>query len=397
MITMRNRGSRQAEFKTTVEVPQGVFVSGYELKIGDELVPARLSDRRAAMWVYHMIRDRERRDPGLLVYIAPGRLGLNVFPFAAGEERACLIRFLYPQGAQPIVKVGERPITLPGNGTGTVQIITSAGHQALYVPPGYLGQGQSVLRKRETVALVGSKTTAGYCPEWDLKRAILKYQDSGDKQFTSVPLFVTQSNQQIVELDAAAWWLPQIPDSGWAKTNGAALPPELLVIPFKCGSEIRVVSAQSGGMMLFSSLATIEQFDGASGALLPFKAEAFIQPDSRYALGVDLWQEWWQTQLDTKQEQVLRAPLLASARELNLLIPSAAFLAVESQAQSKALKAAENKSLREHSTLAFDEFDEENLIDSPAPALWLLVLFALPVFVWRHCSLNSCYFTNPKE
>ncbi|MDD2598540.1 MAG: MSEP-CTERM sorting domain-containing protein [Kiritimatiellae bacterium] len=383
MLTMRNRGERQAEFKTTIEVPPGVFISGYELKIGDELVPARLSDRRAAMWVYHMIRDRERRDPGLLVYTAPGRLGLNVFPFAAQEERVCLIRFLYPQGARPTVRVGERSVTLPGGPQATTRITTSAGHQALYIPAGYLGGEQSVQRARERVVLTGSAATAGYCPEWDLKRALLRYLASGEEQFTHVPLFVTGSDQQSVELDGAAWWLPQIPDSGWVKTNGAALPPELAVIPFKCGSEIRVVLAQIGGVVLFSSTAAIERFDGRRSALLPFKAEAVIQPESRYARAVELWQGWWQTQLDLGCEQAMREPLLTTARELNVLIPSAAFLAVESQAQSKALTAAEKKSLREHSTLAFDEFDEENLIDSPEPGVWLLVLLAFPVVIWR--------------
>jgi len=382
LITMRNRGTRQAEFKTQIEVPPGVFVSGYELKIGEEMVPARLSDRRAAMWVYHMIRDRERRDPGLLVYTAPSQLRLNVFPFASKEERACLIRFLYPQGAQPVVKVGQHAVQLPGGDAASVQISTHSGHQALYIPPGFVSEEQSVQRPHEKILLAGTELTPGYCPEWDVKRAVIEYLASGEQQFRSVPLFVTQTGQETIEVDGAAWWLPLIPDSGWVKTNTAAVPPEVPVIPFKCGNEIRVVPAQTGGVVFFNPSAVIERFDGQRQMLVPFKAESVIQPDSRYARVVDLWQEWWQTQLDLEREQGVRGQLLETARELNVLIPSAAFLAVESIAQSKALQAAEKKSLNKHSTLAFDEFDEENLIDSPEPGMWLLILFAFPVVMW---------------
>jgi len=382
LITMHNRGSGQAEFKTEIEVPPGVFVAGYELKIGSEMVPARLSDRRAALWVYHMIRDRERRDPGLLVYTAPDRLGLNVFPFAASEERACLIRFLYPQGMQPMVKVGERAVQLPGGGASSVGITTGTGHQALYIPPGFVSEAQSVRRQREEVVLTGSELTPGYCPEWDVKRALVRYLASGERQFRSVPLFVTQSAQSTVELDGALWWLPQIPDSGWVKNGSAAAAAEIPVIPFQCGAEIRVVPVQSGGVVLFSSAAAIQRYDGGSGRLLPFAAESVIAADSRYAKAVELWQGWWQTQLNPQLEQSARARLLEAARALNVLIPSAAFLAVESRAQAQALQAAENKSLGQHSTLAFDEFEEENLLDSPEPGVWILILVSLPAVLW---------------
>ena len=98
---------------------------------------------------------------------------------------------------------------------------------------------------------------------------------------------------------------------------------------------------------------------------------------SRYALATDLWERWWQTQLHPEQEETLRRELLHTARQLNILIPSAAFLAVETIAQQNALEKAEKKSLKTHSALAFDEF-EEGKVDAPEPRLLLLLLIAFP-------------------
>ena len=382
LITMKSGKAWQAEFRTDIEVPQGVFVSGYELKIEGEMVPARLSDRRAAMWVYHMIRDRERLDPGLVVYTAPDKLKLSVFPFSADQERQCLLKFLYPQGARPVVKIGEKSVQLSNEEGGIVKIETPAGNRAVYIPAGYVSESSAVKRARKKIILSGSDLTPGYCPEWDVKRELLKYWGSAGKQIESVPFFVTQTEQETLEFDRAAWWLAKVPDALWSNNNGGAVSNAIPVIPIKCGEQVAAVSAAGGGFAYFSSQASLERFDGASDTLVPLKADLVISSDSRYSKAVGLWQDWWQTQLDMGLEQSMRQQLLLDARGLNILIPSTAFLAVESMAQAKALKAAEKKSLKKHSTLAFDEFEEENIMDSPEPALWLLMLLALPAAIW---------------
>ncbi|HEY8241141.1 MAG TPA: MSEP-CTERM sorting domain-containing protein, partial [Kiritimatiellia bacterium] len=107
---IRNDTSQVDEFATTIQVPPGVLVSGYALYIGKERVPGQIFEKKTAMWVYRMIRDMTRRDPGLLVYRDRDTLELRVFPLAAGETRTTEIEFLYPAGLAPAVRVGDRVI-----------------------------------------------------------------------------------------------------------------------------------------------------------------------------------------------------------------------------------------------------------------------------------------------
>ncbi|MDF7800373.1 MSEP-CTERM sorting domain-containing protein [Pontiellaceae bacterium B1224] len=356
----------QAEYTQYITLPDGVFVSGYELKIGDEMVPARMSDRRAAMWVYHMIRDRARRDPGLVVYDRPNCLRLSVFPFAKEEERQCALRFLYPEGMTPSVSIGNEVVQLPGGQPASTLIQTAAGRQAVCIPAERAQQMPGVFRTLEKIELTGTDATPGYCPEWDVKRALLDYWNSGDEQLETVPWFITETEQPVVEFDRADWWLPLIPDSGWSTIMSG----KIEVLPIQCGEQVRVIPKQRGGVAVFDSSDTTD-----------FSADAQLGADSRYAKAIDLWQDWWQTQLHPDQEDALRKELLLAAREINILIPSTAFLAVESDAQKKALKEAENKSLKSNKALGFDEFEEEP-IDSPEPGLLMLMLLTLPIIHW---------------
>jgi len=81
-LEMRNAGkSDRAEFFRELRIPQGVLISGFTLKVGNDMVLGQIFEKRAAMWVYHMIRDFTRRDPGILTYKSPTQVDLNVYPF----------------------------------------------------------------------------------------------------------------------------------------------------------------------------------------------------------------------------------------------------------------------------------------------------------------------------
>ncbi len=111
-LTLQNNSSEGAEYVTDITLPVGVFITGYWLHIGEERVPGRIFEKKAAMWVYHMIRDQTRRDPGMLVYAGEDTVRLSVFPFAAAETRTTEIAFSYPTGMSPRVQIGERVIDL---------------------------------------------------------------------------------------------------------------------------------------------------------------------------------------------------------------------------------------------------------------------------------------------
>jgi hypothetical protein len=95
-LTLRNTGSVNAEYIKTLTLPAGVFVSGFRLHINGSPVPGRITEKKTALWVYTMIRDSERRDPGLLFYNAPDELELRVFPIVPATPSVVEIDFLVP-------------------------------------------------------------------------------------------------------------------------------------------------------------------------------------------------------------------------------------------------------------------------------------------------------------
>lgn len=94
--TLKNTGPVAAEHVTALNLPAGVFVSGFRLQVGETFVPGRIFEKKTALWVYTMIRDAESRDPGLLFYKAPTELELRVFPILPGKPVTVEIDFLVP-------------------------------------------------------------------------------------------------------------------------------------------------------------------------------------------------------------------------------------------------------------------------------------------------------------
>lgn len=115
-LEMQNgQDNDNAEFVTRLRVPHGVLISGFSLFIGRDKVSAQIFEQKTATWVYHMIRDFVRRDPGLLVYKTPTQIELSVYPFRKGEKRVAEIEFLSPPGFHPTIHIGDRPLRLGGD------------------------------------------------------------------------------------------------------------------------------------------------------------------------------------------------------------------------------------------------------------------------------------------
>ncbi|MCD4780664.1 MAG: MSEP-CTERM sorting domain-containing protein [Candidatus Omnitrophica bacterium] len=104
--------SDNAEYFTTIHLPKGVLIKDYHLKVGDEMVPGRIFEKKTAMWVYHMIRDFTRRDPGILVYQSPQDIDFRVYPFLRSELREASLTLLYPKDINPIITVADRELSL---------------------------------------------------------------------------------------------------------------------------------------------------------------------------------------------------------------------------------------------------------------------------------------------
>ncbi|MEM7012090.1 MAG: MSEP-CTERM sorting domain-containing protein, partial [Verrucomicrobiota bacterium] len=149
-LEMHNPTSGQTEFATDIQIPPGVFVSGYWLDVEGERVPGQIFERKTAMWVYRMIRDVTRRDPGLLTYTGPNSLQLRVFPFSGNQTRITEIEFLAPAGIAADVRIGDRMVDANAEiRVGSSTTVTPAGddHQLVSLDREALAALPSVKRE----------------------------------------------------------------------------------------------------------------------------------------------------------------------------------------------------------------------------------------------------------
>lgn len=95
-LTLENTGPQPAEFSHALPLPPGSFITGFRLQVAGEFVAGRIFEKKTALWVYTMIRDIERRDPGILYFNSHDELELRVFPVAPSTPSLVEIDFLVP-------------------------------------------------------------------------------------------------------------------------------------------------------------------------------------------------------------------------------------------------------------------------------------------------------------
>ncbi len=124
-VVMENPTDVQSEFVGTIQIPEGVYVSDFGLYIGDQLVPARIVEKKTAQWVYTKITVLERRDPSILIYKSRTELELRVFPFAKGEQRKVEIGLTYPASGTTSIQIGEKTVRLDSNPVPVEPVLNS--------------------------------------------------------------------------------------------------------------------------------------------------------------------------------------------------------------------------------------------------------------------------------
>lgn len=95
--------SRNDGFRGKIEIPDGVFVSGLKLKIGDKFEQGRIYEKTSAVWVFNEIK-RRAQDPAVIYYLSDNELRFEVFPFRENEKRECIIEFICPRGSSSKIK-----------------------------------------------------------------------------------------------------------------------------------------------------------------------------------------------------------------------------------------------------------------------------------------------------
>lgn len=93
-ITNNSKWRRQ-EYSTTFKLPKGAYISNYYLDVFGVREFGILSEKKSAMWIYSQIKNRDRKDPGILYYLTGNRIRFNIFPFDSYEVRKTGIEILH--------------------------------------------------------------------------------------------------------------------------------------------------------------------------------------------------------------------------------------------------------------------------------------------------------------
>lgn len=197
-LELHNPSGTQSEFATTINLPDGVFVSGYWLHVGDERVPGQIFEKKTAMWIYRMIRDASRRDPGLLTYTAPNRISLRVFPFAANETRITEIEFLSAPGYKPEIQIGEKIIS--GENTNSELVVSKIDNtqQTVFIPLSAVAKANETIRE-PFLHFIVDRSSTGLSAE----DSIVSMKEVALKHPTIKSFAITLANYEFVDFDKA--------------------------------------------------------------------------------------------------------------------------------------------------------------------------------------------------
>ncbi len=115
-IANKSGNTWSSEYATTIDLPEGCWISDYYLYVGDKKEPGILAEKKSAMWIFSQIRN-ENRDPGILYYLTGNKVAFRVFPFAKDEVRKTGIEFLHKE---PITLKFDDNIVELGNQIETI-------------------------------------------------------------------------------------------------------------------------------------------------------------------------------------------------------------------------------------------------------------------------------------
>ncbi len=143
-ITLENYSSdTHSLYVEQLAVPEGAFITGLRLKIGDKWEVGRVFDRKTAIWVFEKITE-VRRDPALLYFTSAREAQLRVYPFPAKGVREVEIDFQFHPKLDATVILGQRAIdlnpsvNLPALVSPTGELISNTLADSAFVRENYL-------------------------------------------------------------------------------------------------------------------------------------------------------------------------------------------------------------------------------------------------------------------
>ena len=414
-------GSGQQEYRTTLTVPPGVWVSGLRLKIDGEWVDGDIIERKAADWVYRQITSVTRRDPAMLRYEDDTRLSLCVFPVGAGQTREVELSFLCPEGYADAVLVGDRRVAL---GTGTVRPMcvwtdgVLAKNRLWRAPGGDEGAAEKtgdwlVLECSATNGMWSGEALAGAARGltgavhvvWANAEIVTETAQAGEiarlrPKLAAVGgvnaeaalrcvarqcrlagvtrprvVFAGATARQMCEKMPPETWrgvLAEVPGlREVALAGGTAFP-----VPGAAAQPVSVLATRHDSRQAVDGRDEVLAFEGDPESLPTLGGAALdgvvrMPPESVWARGAAAWR--LQCELDMHPSRGgLRRDILRASLGSDVLTAAGAYIAVENDMQRKMLHLKQVQTLGGSGAL--------DLVESPAPDGWLLV--AVCAFAW---------------
>lgn len=130
-VRFSNDTSNAAEFSGKIELPDGVFVTGHWLTIDGVEIPAQITTKNTAIWVYDRITERQR-DPSLIYYEAPNTLRWRVFPVPGHGFREARLELSHAWDAE--IHVAGQVVALRSLAAPATAFVSTSGHTQLLGP-----------------------------------------------------------------------------------------------------------------------------------------------------------------------------------------------------------------------------------------------------------------------
>jgi hypothetical protein len=429
-LTNDNTDGWNEEYLTQFELPTGCWINDYYLWIGNRKERGILAEKKAAMWVYDQITSTNR-DPGILFYQTGNTIDFRVFPFTQKEKRRTAIHFTHKEPVT--LTIDSIAIRLGKDSLPALQTeVTSADGKVVYIPAAVKRELPRVKRVPYYHFLIdGSKQKKNPADEYRKRINDFLQNDTlntAAPQFTFVNSFIKPLNanwqeqlktadykggffleraiQQVLQesyknpvntypiiVAVTNNWGGAVLNKNFADYQGAFPEAPYFHVLNNSITSRHPLLQDTGGLITDSIIPALTVLAYPSSekplAFLPDNGQPDIVLKQK---GVSLTgnQATWQTGLamqgswleQTYYPQAGNTPWLSLVKasfQSGVMSPVTSYLAVENEAQKKALKRKQDEVLSGHKSLDVDE--ESSRMSEPR--LWIVIVLVAIVGLYR--------------
>lgn len=419
-----------ASFETTLNLPNGCWITNYYLNIGNRKEYGLLAEKKSAMWVFSQISN-ENRDPGILYYLTGNKVAFKIFPFSAQETRKSGMELIHKE---PLIIVIDGHTVELGNKIDNNNIKTQSINGAVYVPKVEKAKLKLVKRTPEyhfiidisknkdrkkssyynriekfvvdnkinpervkldfTNSIVNEisysndwkkqlteKTfDGGYYLEGAIKKILINDYDTKPHSFPIIISVTDSIKNSIVQSDFADYRMafPES-DNFYELDEANELWEHSLISNPKNRVNKTSVMENKGVLMLPNGINYLANDDQPSIILTSDENEKHLTDDKNVWLsGLNLQGKWLKNLTKKSSTDDSHLEIIKSSMRTGILCPLTSYIVVENEAQKMALKKKQEQILSGNKNLDPDE--DTQRMDEPNFYIVLLLLLAILIY-----------------